>query len=122
MDTKDLEYFEKLLFKKRKQVLEELKSIEERIRISQQDSSSDLSLYPTHEADVATDAESREENVSIVRNKADILGRIDHALKKISNSEYGICENCGKEIEKERLECIPYARFCVKCEEEREER
>lgn len=120
MNKKDLEYFEKLLFEKRKQILDQLKNIEERMRTSQQDSSSDLSLYPTHEADIATDAESREENVFIAGNKADILGRIDRALKKMSKKMYGICENCGKEIEKERLECIPYARFCVGCERERE--
>ncbi len=118
MKTKDLEYFERLLFEKREQILKELRSMEERTRISQQDSSSDLSLYPTHEADIATDAESREENVLIMENKADILGKIDYALKKITNGEYGVCEICGKEIERKRLECISYARFCIKCEEE----
>ncbi|MDO9575728.1 MAG: TraR/DksA C4-type zinc finger protein [bacterium] len=119
MEPKDLEYFEKLLLKEREHIQIELQNTEEKIRVSQQESSSDLSLYPTHEADIATDAESREGSVLIVENKAAILGKIDRALKKISNNEYGVCENCGKEIERERLKCIPYVEFCVKCEEER---
>ena len=120
MNKKNLEYFENLLLEKRKRKIAELQDIEERIRVSQQDYTSELSLYPNHEADIASDAESREENVHIAGNRADILGKIDRALKKTSNNEYGICEDCSKEIERKRLECIPYARYCIKCEERRE--
>lgn len=120
MDKKDLEYFENLLLKKRKQKIEELEDIEGRIRVSQQEYTSELSLYPDHEADIAADSEVREENVHIAGNKADILGKIDLALRKISKGNYGICESCGKKIERKRLECIPYTRFCIGCEEKNE--
>ncbi len=120
MRKKYLEYFENLLLKKRKEKREELEDIEERIRMSQQEYTSELSLHPDHDADIAFDSEAREENVHTAGNKADILGRIDRALKKISNGGYGICEDCGEEIERKRLECIPYARFCIECERKNE--
>ena len=36
------------------------------------------------------------------------------ALEKIEKGEYGICENCGKEIDEERLLACPEARTCLK--------
>jgi len=43
------------------------------------------------------------------------LRDINLALEKIKKGNYGICEKCGGEIEFERLEAIPEARFCKKC-------
>ncbi len=38
------------------------------------------------------------------------------ALSKIANGTYGICDNCKKPIEKERLEAYPAATTCLKCD------
>lgn len=43
------------------------------------------------------------------------LKEIKEALQKIKKGTYGICEKCGKEIEKERLKILPEAKFCSKC-------
>jgi RNA polymerase-binding transcription factor DksA len=43
------------------------------------------------------------------------LRDINLALEKIKKGNYGICEKCGKEIEIDRLEAIPEARFCKNC-------
>jgi DnaK suppressor protein len=43
------------------------------------------------------------------------LQNINLALEKIKKGKYGICENCGKEIELERLKISPEARLCLKC-------
>ena len=45
------------------------------------------------------------------------LRDINIALEKIKQNKYGICERCGKPISKKRLEAIPEARFCLKCEQ-----
>jgi len=42
------------------------------------------------------------------------LKDVDNALEKIAKGKYGICENCGKEIGKERLLACPEAKFCIK--------
>jgi len=41
---------------------------------------------------------------------------VNSALKKIKKGEYGKCENCGNNINIERLKVYPEARFCVKCD------
>ncbi len=43
------------------------------------------------------------------------LQNINLALDKIKNNTYGKCEDCGKEINEERLELIPEARKCSDC-------
>lgn len=43
------------------------------------------------------------------------LKDVNMALEKIKNGKYGICENCGKEIEIERLQAVPEAKLCIKC-------
>lgn len=45
------------------------------------------------------------------------LTKIDNALIRIQEDEYGKCENCGGEIGEKRLEAIPYADLCIKCAE-----
>lgn len=48
------------------------------------------------------------------------LAEIDNALKKISESTYGLCEDCDSHIPEKRLAVNPYFLTCVSCAEERE--
>lgn len=43
------------------------------------------------------------------------IEQIDHALIKIKNSLYGICEKCHGEISPERLDIVPFAATCKDC-------
>ncbi|KJR41519.1 transcriptional regulator, TraR/DksA family [Candidatus Magnetoovum chiemensis] len=45
------------------------------------------------------------------------LDKIDEALQKIKNGTYGICEECGTQINEGRLKVLPYAVYCVECKE-----
>ena len=47
------------------------------------------------------------------------LEQIKHALERIENNEYGICQECGDEIPYERLEAVPFTGYCKNCVEER---
>ena len=49
-----------------------------------------------------------------VHSPSDIR-RIDFALKRIENGQYGLCTNCGVPIELERLEFMPETPFCSEC-------
>ena len=42
------------------------------------------------------------------------------ALERIRQGTYGECQSCGGEIESKRLEALPWARYCIKCQEEME--
>lgn len=43
------------------------------------------------------------------------LSKIEIALKKIQNGNYGLCEECGKNISQKRLKALPYAIYCIHC-------
>jgi RNA polymerase-binding transcription factor len=46
--------------------------------------------------------------------RADIQ-RIDAALRRLDDDEYGYCVECGEEIAAKRLDVDPAAAFCIKC-------
>ncbi len=48
------------------------------------------------------------------------LTRMEEAEKKLADGTAGICEDCGEEIDEERLRVVPYAIRCVACQEKHE--
>lgn len=50
------------------------------------------------------------------------LLKIDEALRKIREGTYGKCEDCGEDISVERLKVLPFAIYCIDCQERREQR
>jgi DnaK suppressor protein len=63
----------------------------------------------------ATSTVDRERDLALSAQAMQAVEEIDHALAKIANRSYGICENCGRLIPKPRLEALPYARLCIDC-------
>ena len=43
------------------------------------------------------------------------LKKVEAALEKVENGEYGICDQCEKKIPEARLKIIPYTEFCTQC-------
>lgn len=48
------------------------------------------------------------------------LSKIDRALKKIDEGDFGVCESCGEDISVKRLEARPVTTLCIRCKEEQE--
>ncbi len=65
--------------------------------------------------DAARDTAERGQVAAIGENFRDILAEVNTALEKIEDGTYGICNRCGKNIPKSRLEFLPYATTCAKC-------
>jgi RNA polymerase-binding protein DksA len=117
MNKRDLNKFAKRLEEEKARLVEELSELEETVlNRSLRESSGDLSGYSLHTADVGTDAEERETAFQYATDQARLLNEVVDALRKIETGEYGICEICEKPIEKVRLEALPYARLCLKCQ------
>ena len=57
----------------------------------------------------------RERDLALSAQARAAVDEIDAALAKIATGTYGICDQCGKPIPKERLRAIPYAALCVQC-------
>ena len=47
----------------------------------------------------------------------DQLRQVESALARLATGEYGACPNCGGLISPKRLEAVPWARYCVDCED-----
>ncbi len=57
---------------------------------------------------------------SLLKQQRHELKEVDHALAKIRDNTYGICEASGEEIPIERLRAEPHARYCLEHEKESE--
>lgn len=73
----------------------------------------------------ATDTEAEEQfghaRVSAIKDELNKKARqIKKALKRVREGKYGICEDCGKMIDTDRLAIFPEATMCVTCEKKRE--
>jgi DnaK suppressor protein len=118
MNKKDLKKFKKLLEDEKARLVNELGHIEKSVMgRSLREASGDLSAYSFHMADVGTDAQERESVFQYATTEGRVLYDIEDALRKIELGEYGICEDCEKPIERVRLEALPHARMCLKCQE-----
>jgi RNA polymerase-binding protein DksA len=72
------------------------------------------------QADAGSKTFEREHEMSLANNARDMLGQVDHALARIADGSYGVCENCGKPIGKYRLQAFPRATLCRTCKEAEE--
>ena len=66
-----------------------------------------------HLADSASETYMRELDGGLEENADHILVEIEAALSRIEAGTYGLCTNCGKSIDAERLEAVPYASLCI---------
>ena len=62
-------------------------------------------------------AEARDLAVRNLDRSVRCLRQIEEALRRLDKGEYGICANCEEEIGPKRLRAVPWAQFCLKCQE-----
>lgn len=67
----------------------------------------------THMGDQGTATFLRERDLTLEEHEQSLIDEIEAALQRINDGTYGICENTGDEISFERLQALPWARFCL---------
>ncbi|MBE0604122.1 MAG: TraR/DksA family transcriptional regulator [Deltaproteobacteria bacterium] len=74
--------------------------------------------------DSVSEERTRELDIILTDREKRKLLQIDDALDRIEDETYGQCEDCGTKIPRARLKVLPFAKFCVECQEknEREEK
>jgi RNA polymerase-binding protein DksA len=85
------------------------------------EASGSLSNTPIHMADLGTDNFEQEFTLGLIQNEEQALDEIGAALERIEQKTFGRCEDCQKEIPRERLRALPYARYCVECARKHEQ-
>ena len=80
---------------------------------SETENLSELSSLDQHQGDLGTETFEREKDFSLLEQLEAEIEALDAALRKVDEGIYGICEICGREIEAERLEAMPWTRTCI---------
>jgi DnaK suppressor protein len=70
--------------------------------------------------DVATDNLEHELNYIFEEREREKLLNIDNALNRIKEGNYGECDECGDDIDVERLLALPFTRLCLDCKSKQE--
>jgi len=74
-----------------------------------------LDAVESAEADIQEDIE-----FALVQMKSETLNKINDAVGRLEQGDYGYCFDCGEEIAEKRLRALPFAVRCKDCEEARE--
>jgi DnaK suppressor protein len=74
------------------------------------------------QADVGSATFERDQEMTIVNNARDMLMQSEHALERIADGTFGVCEMCGNPIGKNRLMVFPRATMCMTCKQREERR
>ena len=85
-------------------------------KLSGNDLSVDASETPDP-VDLAVRNYSKNVMLAVSENESRQVVLINEALERIADKEYGACQNCEKEISPKRLEAVPWARYCLECQE-----
>jgi len=72
-------------------------------------------------SDRATAESDRSFTLRIRDRERKLITKIQEALKRLDDGEYGICEECGEEISLARLKARPVTTLCVSCKSRQEE-
>lgn len=121
MDKKQLQHFEQKIKEEQDRYNTMVSGFDEGLGASLSDSIEELSTYDQHPADVATEVFERSKDFALREDALLKLQAINHALQRIKDGTYGICESCGKPIPYDRLEAVPYTTQCVDCRADTEE-
>jgi DnaK suppressor protein len=114
LSQKEIQELKEKLLAERKDLQSQLDELEEDSFGSNQSDISGEMGFDEEYADAGTATFERERDLSLVNNLRDLMERIDKALAKIEEGTYGLCDRCGKPIEKARLKALPYANLCIK--------
>ncbi len=104
----DLEFFKGIITSSKKETLEELQMLKERLEdLNSFDFAEESMIYSMHMAEQGSEAMEKEKTYAQIQRINEYLKKLDEALKRIHDKTYGICTKCGILIAKERLVAVP---------------
>ncbi|MSP62499.1 MAG: conjugal transfer protein TraR [Myxococcales bacterium] len=113
MRKKDLKRFRGILEEKKEEILKNAK------RTLNEDMALDADDMPD-EMDLASSEYLQSFTFRLRGREKTFLKKIDHALAKLDEGTFGICEECEEPISAKRLEARPETTLCIRCKEDQE--
>ncbi|MGB9680646.1 MAG: TraR/DksA family transcriptional regulator [Patescibacteria group bacterium] len=115
MNKKFIEEMRMILEQRKKDLEKSLEEVAQKSSRIKDSYEAKFPEYGTSEEEGADEVATFTDRVSLEENLETNLQETERALKKIRQGEYGLCEECGKEISEERLRVMPTARWCLAC-------
>jgi DnaK suppressor protein len=72
-------------------------------------------------ADKAASSYTKEFLFSLSNNERDVLQLVEEALVRVGSDDFGVCVVCEDEMDRKRLEAVPWAKRCLTCQEKQEQ-
>lgn len=118
MTTRQTERFRNRLLELAGRLRGDLESLEEEARTGTGGpSGGNLSDTPMHLGDLGTAESMQEIDATLYENEEHLEAEVADALGRIERGTFGRCERCDAEIRAERLDTLPYTRYCLPCAE-----
>ncbi len=115
MEKKKLEQFKKRLEQRQQELRRTVsRNVQDGRAADSEDIAQDI-------ADKAANSYTKEFLFSQSSNDRALLARVEEALVRIREGSFGECINCGNELNPKRLEAVPWARYCIQCQEKIEQ-
>ena len=114
MDKRRLELYKKRLLERQEQLVETVSRTEQDGRQADEEPTQDL-------ADKASNSYTKEFLFKKSNDDRFILHLIEEALRRMNDGAFGVCVECGGEMQQKRLEAVPWARHCIECQEKQEQ-
>jgi DnaK suppressor protein len=106
MNKTDLEKYKAMLEAKRNELSAGLRNRE------------DIAIEKTPDAlDEVQLAGERELAIRNLDRESNLLRNVKSALARVADGSYGVCLHCEEEIKPKRLEAVPWAKYCIRCQE-----
>ncbi len=109
MDADKLEHFKTILLEQRRRQMEKVSADEAFALASSEDDLKD-------QLDVSRQDMNKQISYHLTEIERQMITAIDKALEKIEDGEYGLCARCEEPIAERRLEIIPTALYCARCQ------
>jgi len=110
MTKKEMEKYRRLLEDKKNSLSAEIAKTRSAEEETTEESTQDI-------ADKAVSSYTREFLYSLTDGERTTLLHIDDALVRIDEGTYGLCLNCGQLMTEKRLNAVPWAPYCLDCQE-----
>ncbi|HEY3119114.1 MAG TPA: TraR/DksA C4-type zinc finger protein [Vicinamibacteria bacterium] len=114
MEHKKLKTFREKLLQKKQEILEAYNKNKTYGKEADEEGAQDI-------ADKASNSYTKEFLFSLSNNERDMLQLVDEALVRIDGRRYGVCVVCEDEVDRKRLDAVPWARTCITCQEKQEQ-
>lgn len=114
MDKRKLEQFRKKLEQKQQDLMRTVSRTEQDGRVADEEATQDI-------ADKAINSYTKEFLFHLSNADRGLLQMVDEALQRIHDGNYGLCITCGEELNPKRIDAVPWARYCISCQEKVEQ-